>query len=153
RVDEDPWIGRTLLLRQIHGDQPLRNSDLNGGKADPRRLVHGFEHVVGELAHLHRHLFDGLRDEAELLVGQDDDFAKSHGGHVIWRNVSVNQTDMAVRRRLDLPFTEKVNRSLAGKINGSLTMIFKGVLPVWPACSLFVRMHLRIGYKQAMSEI
>ena len=52
--------------------------DLDRGEPDARRVVHGLEHVVGELAHLRRHLLDGLGDEPKLLVRQDDDFANGH---------------------------------------------------------------------------
>ena len=46
------------LLGEIHGDQPQRLRDLDRGKPDAGRVIHGLEHVVGELADLRRHLFD-----------------------------------------------------------------------------------------------
>ena len=48
---------------------------LSGRQANPRRRVHGLEHVVGELAHLRGDLLNRLGDEPQLLVRQDDNFS------------------------------------------------------------------------------
>ena len=52
-----------------------RLRDLDRRKPDAGRVVHGLEHVVGEPAHLRRHLVDGFGHEPQLLVRQDDDFS------------------------------------------------------------------------------
>ena len=66
------------LLGEIHGDQPQRLRDLDRRQPDAGRVIHGLEHVVGELADLRRHLLDGFGDEPQLLVRQDDDFSECH---------------------------------------------------------------------------
>ena len=65
------------LLGEIHRDQPQRLGDLDRGEPDAGRVVHGLEHVVGELADLRRDLFDRLGDQPQLLVRQDDDFSEA----------------------------------------------------------------------------
>ena len=65
-------------LGEIHRDQPQWLGDLDGGEPDAGRVIHGLEHVIGELADLGRDLFHGFRDEPQLLVGQDNDFANGH---------------------------------------------------------------------------
>ena len=52
-----------------------RLRDLDRRQPDAGRVVHGLEHVVGELADLRRHLLDGFGDQPQLLVRQDDDFS------------------------------------------------------------------------------
>jgi hypothetical protein len=37
-------------MRDVDGDEAVHFAHLHGGKADARRCVHGFEHVLGELA-------------------------------------------------------------------------------------------------------
>ena len=82
--------------------------DLDRRQPDAGRVVHGLEHVVGELADLRRHLLDGFGDQPELLVRQDDDFSEGHSA------------------RFKLP---TCRGQCAGEpINAALTMIFKAAL-------------------------
>jgi hypothetical protein len=75
---------------------------------DAGGVVHGLEHVVGELANLRRHLLDGLGDQPELLVRQDDDFSEGH----------------------DARFKLLICRGQSARtaIKAALTMIFKAAL-------------------------
>ena len=52
--------------------------DLDRRKPDAGRVVHGLEHVVGQLCGSPRDLFDRFGHKTQLLVGQDDDFSQSH---------------------------------------------------------------------------
>ena len=79
RIDEHPRLRRGLAvlvaLGEIHGDQPQRLRDLDRRQPDAGRVIHGLEHVVGELADIRRHLLDRFRHQPQLLVRQDDDFS------------------------------------------------------------------------------
>jgi hypothetical protein len=68
-----------LFLRQIQGDDALGHADLDRGKADARRVVHGREQVIDQLADIGVDPLDRLGNEPEPLVRKRDDFAHSHG--------------------------------------------------------------------------
>ena len=90
RIDEDLRRLRIVLLGEVHGDHALRHADLDGGKPDAGRRVHGLEHVVDQLAQrlvdrLHR-----LGFQPQPLVGDDEDVADRHARDVRARGGAVN---------------------------------------------------------------
>ena len=66
RVDKHP--GLVLVLGQIHNDDLFVNVHLGGGKANARRIVHGLQHVVDQLAVGVRHLLNRLGDGAQAGI-------------------------------------------------------------------------------------
>ena len=54
-------------------------ADLDGGEADAGRVVHGLEHVVGELARSSSTRLDRVGHAAQVRIGQREDFAFGHG--------------------------------------------------------------------------
>ena len=144
RIDEDarPRLALAVLvpLGEIHRDQPQRLGDLDRRKPDAGRVIHGLEHVVGELADLRRDFFDRLGDQPQLLVRQDDDFSNGHGGRfklLICRGQS--RRAPAVTACLTMNFRQ----ALTMKINLAFTINV-------PSSFAFER---RIGYKGGMNEI
>jgi len=83
RVDEHPRRALALFLGEIHGDEPQRHRHLNGGKADTWRVIHGFEHVLGERADFGSNFFDRLGNAAQAFVRNADDFTNGHDRDVI----------------------------------------------------------------------
>ena len=75
------FLARSMVISR------KRLRDLDRGKPDPGRVVHGLEHVVGELADLRRDLLDRLGDEPQLLVRQDDDFSNAMISQMSWRAI------------------------------------------------------------------
>src|SRR6266436_2774703 len=128
RIDETPRLRLGLavlaLLGEIHRDQPHRLRDLDRRKPDAGRVVHGLEHVVGELADLRRDLFDRPGDQPQLLVRQDDDFSECHDfsgyfGGRFKRLICRGQcAPAAVQGSLTMNFRE----ALTTKINPRLTI-------------------------------
>ena len=55
------------------------DADLDGGKPDAGRVVHGLEHVVDQLAEVGVDALDRLGNEPQPLVGKLDDLAHRHG--------------------------------------------------------------------------
>src|SRR5205085_11551880 len=45
-VNKDYALFRILSTGTVHHKKPLGNSDLHGGQADARRLVHGLKHIA-----------------------------------------------------------------------------------------------------------
>src|SRR5262249_33580188 len=80
RIDEDARLVALLLLGEVHGHDTLGNTDLDGGKADAGRVIHGLEHVVDQSLDLTVNLLDRLRLEPQSPVREDDDLAHRHGG-------------------------------------------------------------------------
>ena len=66
----------------------LRHPDLDGGKADARRLVHRLEHVIDQRAHLRVHGFHRLGFLSQSLVGKNDDVAQRHARRFKRRSAS-----------------------------------------------------------------
>jgi len=67
------------------------------GEPDAGRIVHGLEHVVGELAYLRRDLFDRPGDQPQLFVWQDNNFTNGHGGRfnlLVWRGQCIGSAGL-----------------------------------------------------------
>ena len=82
RIDEDLRRLRLVLLGEVHGDHALRHADLDGGKPDAGRRIHGLEHVVDQRAQRLVDRRHRLGFEPQPLVGEDEDVAHRHGRDV-----------------------------------------------------------------------
>jgi len=80
RIDENARVVLVGLLRQIHGDDAFGNADLDRGKADAGRVIHGRQHVIDQLADAGIDVLDRLGNLPQPLVGERYDLAHSHGG-------------------------------------------------------------------------
>ncbi len=60
RIDEDLRLAAFLFLGDVDHQQAQRLADLDRGKPDARRVIHGFQHVVGEFENAGIDLFQGL---------------------------------------------------------------------------------------------
>ena len=78
RIDEHLRLVILLLLRQIHGDDPFGDGDLDRRQPDARRVVHGLEQVIDQLADAGVDTLDRLRLEPQPLVRKFDDLTHSH---------------------------------------------------------------------------
>ncbi len=102
----------------------LRRADLDGGKPDAGRVVHGLEHVLDQLADVRGDLLHRFGDQPQSLVGQNDDFAQRHGGRC--------------------KGSRKCGQSSALRVPAQL------LAPSWPLiyCSLFVLMlRIDVGWR------
>jgi hypothetical protein len=79
RIDEDHGLALALRLRDVHHQHPFGNAHLDGGEPDAVCLIHGFDQVVGQPAHLVIDLFDGLGDGFQARIGRGKDGAYRHG--------------------------------------------------------------------------
>ncbi|MNO88576.1 hypothetical protein D3C76_800310 [compost metagenome] len=75
-VDEHPRLG--LVLGQIHDDDALVHVHLGGGQADAGGFVHGFEHVVDQLAHGVIDHLDRFGDRAQARIGEFENVQDGH---------------------------------------------------------------------------
>ena len=57
----DHGIGLALVLRDIDDHQPLEDADLGGREPHSARLIHGLQHIPGQIPDPGGHLLDGLR--------------------------------------------------------------------------------------------
>ena len=69
---------RLLVAGGVHHDQPAQDADLRRGKADARRVVHGRQHVFGELQQRGVHALDRRRLLAQDGVRDGDDGKNGH---------------------------------------------------------------------------
>src|SRR3984957_8334123 len=79
RIDKKLRLRRLALLGEIEHDDALGDADLNRGETDSRRVMHGLDHLVHQLA---QGVVDGLYRLARLAqprVGQNDDRTNGHG--------------------------------------------------------------------------
>ena len=102
RIDQDDRIVGLVFLRGVDHHDPLRHRDLDCRKADARRIVHGFKHVVGELADLVVDLFDRLGDLAQARIRNEYDFPDCHGAEIGDRAASVNRAKACESRMIQL---------------------------------------------------
>ena len=65
--------GCVLVLAHVDHQQAQVHVDLGGGQADARRVVHGLEHVVDQLANAFIHGFDRFCHGAQAGIGELDD--------------------------------------------------------------------------------
>ena len=79
RIDEHHRLLRIAFLGDIDHKQAAGNADLDGGETNARRLIHGLQHVVGELQNRVVDTFDGLGDLAQQRIGQDNKRLDRHG--------------------------------------------------------------------------
>ena len=70
---------RVVLLGDVHGDQPQRLADLDGGQPDAGGLVHGLEHVVDQRAQRLIDGFDRFGHQPQLFFGNDENVTDCHG--------------------------------------------------------------------------
>ncbi|MCY1449656.1 hypothetical protein D9M71_664080 [compost metagenome] len=75
-VDEDQRLG--LVFRQVHHHHALVHIHLGGGEAYARCGVHGFEHVVDQLAHGVVHHCHRLGDGAKPRIGEFENVQYRH---------------------------------------------------------------------------
>lgn len=83
-----------VLAGDVDDDDALGNGNLNGGKADARRGIHGFQHVVHQRADFVVDAVDRFADETQSRIGQGDDVEFGHAGQIGNRlrrvNVAIN---------------------------------------------------------------
>jgi hypothetical protein len=77
-VNHDERRLRRIVLGRVHDDQAAGHAELGRGKADARRVVHGFEHIGDEPLELGVHALDGLRLLAQKGVGKDENGSDGH---------------------------------------------------------------------------
>ena len=75
-----------------------RLRDLDRRQPDAGRVVHGLEHVVGELADLRRHLSTGLETSRNCLSGRMMISLRAIAGDLSRRLVGVNASGSPLRR-------------------------------------------------------
>src|ERR1700677_4764252 len=79
-IDEDLRVARLFLLGGVDHQKTDWLGDLNGRESHAWRVVHGFDHIVDQLAQTIVDAFDCLADETQLGVGQNDDRFEGHAG-------------------------------------------------------------------------
>ena len=95
RIDEHLRRFLVVLFREVHGHEAQRLADLDRRQPDAGRVIHRLEHVIGERANGGVHRRHRFGDEAELLVGQDEDVAQGHARDVIIATGAVNSSSRA----------------------------------------------------------
>ena len=81
-----------------HRHNAARHADLDGGKADARRVVHGLEHVLDQCAQVLVHGRDRFGFLPQPGVRDDENVAFRHGGDLRAGNSGVNRP-FPLRRR------------------------------------------------------
>ena len=79
-----------FLLRQVHGHDALGDADLDSGKPDARRRVHGVEHILDQCADSRIDAIDRRGNEPQPFVGKFYDFSHRHDRDVSGANTAVN---------------------------------------------------------------
>ena len=72
--------GRVVLLGNVDHDDAVRNVDLDRRQSDPRRPIHGFQHVVHDAADTVVHLGHRLCRLAQARVRKGQDVELAHRG-------------------------------------------------------------------------
>lgn len=78
RVDEDLRVLRIVFARDVDHQKPARDADLNCRKADPRRVIHGFEHVLDKPVEFRVNALHRLAFLAQYGIGQEDEGLDGH---------------------------------------------------------------------------
>ena len=79
RVDQAERRAGLVLARDIDDDDALGHADLDRREPDARRVVHGLDHVVHQLAQIVVDPLDGFGLDLEARIGRDDDGQDRHG--------------------------------------------------------------------------
>ena len=79
-IDEHLRVGRLFLLRRVDHQKTDGFGDLDRRESHARRIMHGFDHVVDQLAQIVVDALDLFADETQLGVGQSDDRSEGHAG-------------------------------------------------------------------------
>ena len=82
RIHEKARLRLLAVTGKIHDNDLLRYADLDRGKPDARRSVHGLQHVVHQGTQLVVHPIGGFGDLLQPGVGGGDDFAYGHGPQI-----------------------------------------------------------------------
>ena len=104
------WAGRLLGFGAIDHDDALQHADLRRRKADARRLVHGFQHVVHQPAY-RRRLSPPAWPLSEARIGRDDDGRNAITGLQVRRGTQiVNLLAMSQPLRLNSDYGNDSHR-------------------------------------------
>src|ERR1700677_5266488 len=114
-IDQHLRVGRFFLLGGVDHPKTDGVGGLNGSEAHALRVVHGFDHVVDQLAQIVVDAFDLLADETQFGIGQNDDRFEGHAGLFAGeaRGLIVGWTS-AVKRVLTLFLSDSPPAVMAG---------------------------------------
>jgi len=90
-------LGAVAHVGDVDHENAAEIADLVGGEADAVGVVHGFQHVVHQLAHLAVDGLDRFGTLLETRVGSDDDRQSGQVGYLS-ENVRIRPFDMATVR-------------------------------------------------------
>ncbi len=79
-----------VLARDIDDDDALRHGNLDRGQSDARRGIHGFQHVVHQLADFVIDAIDRLADETQARIRKGYDVEFGHAGDIGNQSPRVN---------------------------------------------------------------
>mmetsp|Transcript_28333 Transcript_28333/g.52865 ORF Transcript_28333/g.52865 Transcript_28333/m.52865 type:complete len:272 (-) Transcript_28333:2007-2822(-) len=104
-VEHDQGPGRlALFLDAIEHDQTLQHAHLRGGQTHTRRVIHGFQHIIGQRAQVIRQIGDGIAGLFQTRVGVQDNRA-FHGVHLSEGGARCNVPLHLGRTRVACPAT------------------------------------------------
>ncbi|MCY1300251.1 hypothetical protein D9M70_498120 [compost metagenome] len=98
-IDENERGLVVAFFRNIEHQHAFGNADLDRGKADAGRVIHGFEHIVGQTADVRVDGFDRRGNLAEHRIGKDDKRLDRHAAPIADLSISVQENCLATLSR------------------------------------------------------